>query len=108
MPTLYTVIRRPLITEKGLGVKETEGTLVFDVAPEASKTEVKQAVEALFKVKVAGVRTANVVGKERRRGKFAGYKPARPLLTESPRTTPTTRPTGFGSLPKCAMRLRRA
>ena len=58
MPTLYTVIRRPLITEKGLGVKETEGTLVFDVAPEASKTEVKQAVETLFKVKVAAVRTS--------------------------------------------------
>ena len=75
MPTLYTIIRRPLITEKGLSVKETEGTLVFDVAPEATKTEVKQAVEALFKVKVSGVRTANVVGKERRRGKFAGYRP---------------------------------
>ena len=75
MPTLYTVIRRPIITEKGLGVKETEGTLVFDVAPNASKTEVKQAVEALFKVNVAAVRTANVLGKERRRGKFSGYKP---------------------------------
>ncbi len=75
MPTLYTVIRRPLITEKGLSVKETEGTLVFDVAPEATKTEVKQAVENLFKVKVAAVRTANVVGKERRRGKFAGFRP---------------------------------
>ena len=75
MPTLYDVIRRPLITEKGLQVKETESTLVFDVAPEASKTEVKQAVEALFKVKVENVRTANVLGKERRRGKFSGYKP---------------------------------
>jgi large subunit ribosomal protein L23 len=75
MPTLYEVIRRPLITEKGLQVKETESTLVFDVAPEASKTEVKQAVEALFKVKVENVRTANVLGKERRRGKFSGYKP---------------------------------
>jgi large subunit ribosomal protein L23 len=75
MPTLYSVIRKPLITEKGLAVKETEGTLVFDVAPEATKTEVKQAVEALFKVKVAAVRTANVLGKERRRGKFSGYKP---------------------------------
>ena len=62
MPTLYTVIRRPLITEKGLGVKETEGTLVFEVAPNATKTEVKQAVEALFKVKVAAVRTANCCG----------------------------------------------
>jgi len=75
MPTLYDVIRRPLITEKGLQVKETDSTLVFDVAPEASKTEVKQAVEALFKVKVENVRTANVLGKERRRGKFSGYKP---------------------------------
>jgi large subunit ribosomal protein L23 len=69
MPTLYTVIRRPLITEKGLSVKETEGTLVFDVAPEATKTEVKQAVENLFKVKVSTVRTSNMPGKERRRGK---------------------------------------
>ena len=75
MPTLYTTIRRPLITEKGLGVKETEGTLVFDVAPEATKTEVKQAVEALFKVKVSAVRTATVEGKERRRGRYAGYRP---------------------------------
>lgn len=75
MPTLYTVIRRPLITEKGLGVKETEGTLVFDVDPGASKNEVKQAVEALFKVKVAAVRTANVPGKERRRGRYSGYRP---------------------------------
>lgn len=75
MPTTYTAIRRPLITEKGLGVKETEGTLVFEVDPTATKTEVKQAVELLFKVKVASVRTANLAGKERRRGKFAGYRP---------------------------------
>ena len=45
MPTLYTVIRRPLITEKGMGVKETQNTLVFEVALKATKTEVKQAVE---------------------------------------------------------------
>jgi large subunit ribosomal protein L23 len=75
MPTTYTVIRRPLITEKGLGVKETENTLVFEVAAKATKTEVKQAVEALFKVKVSAVRTANVLGKERRRGKFSGFRP---------------------------------
>ena len=66
MPTTYTVIRRALITEKGMGVKETEGTLVFEVAEAATKTEVKQAVEALFKVKVNSVRTANFAGKERR------------------------------------------
>jgi large subunit ribosomal protein L23 len=75
MPKLYTILRRPVITEKGLGVKETEGTLVFDVAPDATKTEVKEAVETLFKVKVAAVRTANFAGKERRRGRYAGYRP---------------------------------
>ncbi|MGA3160183.1 MAG: 50S ribosomal protein L23 [Terracidiphilus sp.] len=75
MPTLYNVIRRPLITEKGLSVKETAGTLVFEVAPDASKTEVKQAVEALFKVKVSAVRTSNVLGKERRRGQHTGFRP---------------------------------
>lgn len=75
MPTTYTVIRRPLITERGLTAKETEGTLVFEVDAKATKTEVKQAVELLFKVKVSAVRTANFAGKERRRGKFAGYRP---------------------------------
>jgi large subunit ribosomal protein L23 len=75
MSTLYTVIRRPLITEKGLGVKETQNTLVFEVALKATKTEVKKAVESLFKVKVSAVRTSTVEGKERRRGRFAGYRP---------------------------------
>lgn len=75
MPTLYNVIRRPLITEKSMGVKETEGTLVFEVAASATKTEVKQAVETLFQVKVSTIRTANVLGKERRRGRFTGFRP---------------------------------
>jgi large subunit ribosomal protein L23 len=75
MPTTYNVIRRPVITEKGLTVKETEGTLVFEVDPKATKTSVKQAVEALFKVKVDSVRTSTVAGKERRRGKFSGFRP---------------------------------
>lgn len=75
MPTLYTVIRRPVITEKGMTIKETQNTLVFDVAEKATKPEVKQAVETLFKVKVRSVRTAIMEGKERRRGKFTGYRP---------------------------------
>jgi large subunit ribosomal protein L23 len=75
MPTVYSVIRRPLITEKALTTREVQGVLVFEVAANASKTEVKQAVEQLFKVKVASIRTATVVGKERRRGKFSGYLP---------------------------------
>ena len=75
MPTIYTVLRRPLITEKGMGVKETQNTLVFEVDLKATKTEVRQAVESLLKVKVDGVRTSTVEGKERRRGKFSGYRP---------------------------------
>jgi large subunit ribosomal protein L23 len=73
MPTVYKVIRRPLITEKAMTTREVEGSLVFEVAADATKTEVKQAVEHLFNVKVASIRTANVNGKERRRGRYAGY-----------------------------------
>ena len=75
MPTLYTVIRRPLITEKGMTVKETQNTLVFEVALKATKTEVKHAVESLFKVRFQVFALPRVEGKERRRGKFAGYRP---------------------------------
>ena len=75
MKSAYQIIRRPVITEKGLGVKETESTLVFEVSARATKTEIKEAVQSIFKVKVDMVRTANFVGKERRRGKFAGYRP---------------------------------
>jgi large subunit ribosomal protein L23 len=75
MKSAYQIIRRPVITEKGLGVKETEATLVFEVSSKASKTEIKNAVQSIFKVKVDTVRTANFVGKERRRGKFTGFRP---------------------------------
>ena len=75
MKSHYQIIRRPVITEKGLAVKETQGTLVFQVTPTATKTEIKEAVQAIFKVKVDSVRTANFPGKERRRGRFAGYRP---------------------------------
>lgn len=75
MKSAYQIIRRPVITEKGLGVKETEQTLVFEVAAGATKTEIKEAVQKIFNVKVNDVRTANFFGKERRRGKFTGYRP---------------------------------
>ena len=75
MKSHYQIIRRPVITEKGLAVKETQGTLVFQVAPTATKTEIKEAVQAIFKVKVDSVRTSNFLGKERRRGKFTGFRP---------------------------------
>jgi large subunit ribosomal protein L23 len=71
---LHEIIKRPLITEKGTTKKETERTLCFEVSADANKTEVANAVEKLFKVKVEAVRTSNVEGKLRRRGKFAGYR----------------------------------
>ena len=71
---VYEVIRRPLVTEKGVDKKDNERTLVFEVSADANKTQVKQAVEKLFKVKVDDVRTANFEGKLRRRGKFVGYR----------------------------------
>jgi large subunit ribosomal protein L23 len=73
--TVYEVIRRPLVTEKGVEKKDAERTLCFEVARDANKTQVRSAVEKLFKVKVQEVRTANFEGKLRRRGKFAGYRP---------------------------------
>jgi len=72
--TAYQIIRRPVITEKGLGVKETQRTVVFEVAAKANKTEIKQAVQQIFKVKVEEVRTANFPGKFRRRGRAEGYR----------------------------------
>jgi large subunit ribosomal protein L23 len=71
---LYEVIQRPLVTEKGVLKKDTERTLCFEVHPEANKTQVKAAVEKLFKVKVEEVRTATFDGKLRRRGRFSGYR----------------------------------
>ena len=71
---LYDVIRRPLVTEKGVLKKDTERTLCFEVSAEANKTQVKSAVEKLFKVKVDEVRTATFEGKLRRRGRFSGYR----------------------------------
>ena len=73
--TIHDVLRRPLVTEKGHTKKDTERTLCFEVAPNANKVQVKQAVEKLFKVKVAEVRTSVVEGKLRRRGRFTGYRP---------------------------------
>lgn len=70
---VYEVIRRPLITEKGHDKREQERTLCFEVHPDANKIQIRTAVETVFKVKVADVRTSNTVGKLRRRGRFSGY-----------------------------------
>lgn len=73
--TLHEVIRRPLVTEKGVEKKDSERTLCFEVAPGANKVQVRAAVEKLFNVKVEEVRTSNFEGKVRKRGRFSGYRP---------------------------------
>jgi large subunit ribosomal protein L23 len=74
MSTLYSIIKRPIVTEKGVAKKEAERTLCFEVAADANKTEIKNAVQTVFKVKVEEVRTSTTAGKLRRRGRFAGYR----------------------------------
>ena len=74
MSTIYQVIKRPVITEKGLTLKERDRTLCFEVHENASKQQILEAVEQLFKVKVQAVRTMTVPGKMRRRGKYTGYR----------------------------------
>jgi len=65
----YEVLRRPLITEKNTSL-QTLDKYAFEVAGEANKQQVKQAVEKAFKVKVTAVNVISVPGKERRIGRF--------------------------------------
>ena len=68
------VIRRPLITEKTTLLREDGRTLVFEVAPAATKIDIKRAVEKLLGIKVEGVRTALAHGKMKRQGRFVGQR----------------------------------
>ena len=71
---LTEIIRRPLITEKTTTAREGARTIVFQVASDATKIDIKRAVEKLLGAKVAGVRTALAHGKIKRQGKFAGQR----------------------------------
>ncbi len=75
MKNLYEVIRRPLLTEKSTLLKEAQRTLVFEVHRDATKPEIKKAVETLFDTKVSQVRVSNVPGKVKRQGRHAGRRP---------------------------------
>jgi large subunit ribosomal protein L23 len=66
MKDFYQIIKGPLITEKSTAQKETASQYAFVVDPRANKVEIKEAVERLFKVKVAEVHTQNVAGKVKR------------------------------------------
>src|SRR5437763_15090440 len=85
----YQVILRPLITEKATQLSERHNAYTFEVNPLATKTEIKQAIETLFNVKVANVRTQNRRGKSRRyrlkAGRMRNWKKAIVALTDEHR-----------------------
>lgn len=72
--TLADLVRRPLVTEKATMLME-QNKYTFEVVPTATKPEIKAAIEYLFDVKVAAVNTLMPPRKQRRVGRFLGYKP---------------------------------
>jgi large subunit ribosomal protein L23 len=69
-----SIVRRALITEKGTVLRETRNQYHFEVATDANKIEIKQAVEAIFSVKVSAVRTQQQRGKVKRQGRYTGRR----------------------------------
>jgi large subunit ribosomal protein L23 len=72
---IYSVIRRPIISEKSIKLRETLNQVTFEVSRTANKFEVRRAVEALLEAKVSSVNTMIVRGKEKRMGKYTGRRP---------------------------------
>ena len=89
MRTPYDVILKPVVSEKSMDDAATK-KYTFKVAKDATKTEIKAAVEAAFGVEVAKVNVANYDGKLKRQGRFEGmtpsFKKAIVTLTESSKT----------------------
>ena len=71
MKTASSILKRPLVTEKGTQLREKDNKVVFSVAKDANKIEIKQAVEELFNVHVEDVKTMVMKGKIKR----WGYRP---------------------------------
>lgn len=72
MAHIADVLKKPVLTEKSLTLQSDENKYTFDVDVKANKTEVKQAVEAMFGVKVVSVNIMNVKPKKKRMGKYEG------------------------------------
>ena len=67
------IIKAPIITEKTANLNKNNNTITFSVDVKANKTQIKQAVEKIFNVKVESVNTINVPRKKKRVGRYAGY-----------------------------------
>jgi large subunit ribosomal protein L23 len=82
---LPDLIRRPIVTEKATILLE-DNKYTFEVAPQASKPQIRAAIESLFEVKVIRVNTQNPPRKAKRVGRFAGHKPhyKRAVVTLAP------------------------
>lgn len=80
------ILKAPVITEKSANIAQNERKYIFKVDPKATKIEIKQAVEHIFKVKVDKVNTINVHPKKKRVGRYSGmtnkYKKAIVTLVE--------------------------
>ena len=77
MKSIYSIIRKPLFTEKGAHLKESENKVLVEVDAKASKPEIKKAIEDIFKVKVEKVHTVKLPGKWKTYGRSVGKRPAR-------------------------------
>lgn len=69
------IIVRPLVTEKATQLKATGNQYLFQVNRRANKIEIKKAIEEIFHVHVTSVRTAQMIGKKKRMGRFEGKRP---------------------------------
>jgi large subunit ribosomal protein L23 len=74
MKDIYQTIKRPLVTEKNTRQKDAFNQVAFEVDRRANRSEVKQAVEKLFKVKVLRVNLMQMEGKKKKVGRFLGQK----------------------------------
>jgi len=70
----YSVIKRPIVTEKTSIQKENDNQVTFEVDKDANRVMIRKAVEEIFNVQVAGVRTAHVRGKFKQRGRIIGKR----------------------------------
>ena len=68
------VLISPILSEKSVIMKDSQNRYTFRVNPKSNKTEIKKAIETVFKVKVTAVRTANLPGKLHKVGRYEGYR----------------------------------
>ena len=75
MKTAREIVVRPLLTEKGAGLKDNQNQYLFQVDRRANKIEIKKAIEEIFEVHITSVRTIRMPGKKKRLGRFEGKRP---------------------------------